>query len=86
MGIPDGGVKAVASRLCLHLIEVYERRFGANVGRAASGAARGAARFVSTPLRVAQRNYAVVGRQAFLTSAGVLQADGGKFTKSISNL
>ena len=53
-------------------------RLGANVGRAATGAAKGAARFVSTPLRVAQRNYAVVGRQAFLTSAGVLQADGGR--------
>ena len=59
-------------------VKLPERRFGANVGRAATGAAQGAARFVSTPLRVAQRNYAVVGRQAFLTSAGVLQADGGK--------
>lgn len=53
-------------------------RLGANVGRAATGAARGAARFVSTPLRVAQKNYAVIGKQAFLTSAGVLQANEGK--------
>ena len=48
------------------------------MGRAASGAARGAARFVSTPLRAAQRRYAVIGKQAFLTSAGVLQVEEGR--------
>lgn len=48
------------------------------MGKAASGAARGAARFVSTPLRAAQRRYAVIGKQAFLTSAGVVQVEDGK--------
>ena len=48
-----------------------------SVGRAATGAARGAARIVSTPLRVAQRSYAPLGKQKFLSAAGVFPADLG---------
>lgn len=48
-----------------------------SVGRAATGAARGAARIVSAPLRVAQRNYAPLGKQDFLSAAGVFPADLG---------
>ena len=42
------------------------------MGRAASGAARGAARIVTGPLRVAQRSYAVFGRQLYIATTGMM--------------
>ena len=47
------------------------------MGKAASGAAKNAAKFVSVPLRAAQSRYAVLGQQAFLSSSGIVAATGG---------
>lgn len=57
----------------------FDGRLGGTVGRAATGAAKSAARIVTVPLRVAQKQYAVLGRQAFLATGGVLPASEGNF-------
>jgi hypothetical protein len=78
-----GGWRGVRLVHCLLCVRTISYRLRVSMGRAATGAARGAARIVSTPLRVAQRSYAVLGRQGFLSSAGILPADPGALQRSL---
>ena len=68
----------ISNKTCTAFRDAFFCRLSAGVNKAASGAAKSAAKLVNVSIKAAQRRYAVLGNQAFLGPTGVTPATGGK--------